>query len=294
MESLPQRVVALGDLSVRRLLPVRERRLIGPFCFLDRFGPLEFTNAKPMDVAPHPHIGLQTVTWLFSGEIVHRDSLDSECLVQPGRLSLMTAGRGIAHTEETPASHTGHLDGVQLWVALPDASRAIDPLYQCTPEQPRRELPGGVITSLLGNLLGAASAGRQFSPGIAAELAIHARAELTLPLDPVYEYGLLLVGGDAAAHGEELVRDTLYYLGSATGELAISSRTGARLILLGGPPFGETILMWWNFVARTSEEIAQAREAWERHEFFGDVTRYAGPRLPAPPFHARPVPSPRT
>lgn len=287
MEALPDRAVQLGALTVHRVLPVKGRRLIGPWCFFDRFGPLTFSGEKPMDVAPHPHIGLQTVTWLLSGEIVHNDSLGSECLVRPGQLSLMTAGRGIAHTEETPRVNSGILDGVQLWVALPDAHRSIDPFYQCTQRQPVTEVPGAVLTSVLGGYLGAESAGRQFSPGVGVDIDLQPGASVTLPLDPAFEYGILLTSGTARVFDTDVNPDTLYYLGSCRGELGISSATGARLLLIGGEPFGETILMWWNFVARTAGEITAARTAWEQNELFGPVPRYSGPRLASPEFLGR-------
>jgi redox-sensitive bicupin YhaK (pirin superfamily) len=291
IEALPDRTVQLGALEVHRVLPVRGRRLIGPWCFFDRFGPLTFGAEKAMDIAPHPHIGLQTVTWLLAGEVVHKDSLGSECLVRPGQLSLMTAGRGIAHTEETPADNSGKLDGVQLWVALPEQSRSIAPRYQCTKEQPAADWPGGVVTTILGEFAGAGSVGDQFSPAVGADVAVHPGGEMNLHLDPAFEYGALLAAGDAVVLGMPVQRNTLYYLGAGRGELSVSSSAGARLLLIGGAPFGETILMWWNFVARSAEEIASARQAWESRELFGDVARYNGPRLPAPAFLGRPTPS---
>jgi redox-sensitive bicupin YhaK (pirin superfamily) len=284
--------VKLGALEVHRVLPVRGRRLIGPWCFFDRFGPLTFGTDKPMDVAPHPHIGLQTVTWLLSGEIVHNDSLGSECLVRPGQLSLMTSGKGIAHTEETPRNNSGQLDGVQLWVALPDSDRQMAPQYQCTSEQPRVDVRGGLVTAILGQCCGAASKGMQFSDAVGAEIQIHARSEVIVPLDTAFEYGLLLASGDAHVTGTQLQPNTLYYAGTGRAELRASSQDGGRLILIGGAPFRETILMWWNFVARTAEEIRDARLAWERRELFGDVPRYLGPRLKAPEFLGKPIRSP--
>lgn len=291
LEALPDRAVRLGSLEVHRVLPVRGRRLIGGWCFFDRYGPLSFSAGKPMDVAPHPHIGLQTVTWLFDGEILHNDSLGSECMVRPGQLSLMTAGRGIAHTEETPAANSGKLDGVQLWVALPDSSRTVAPHYQCTGGQPEIENPGGRVIPILGEFLGARSEGMRYSGNTGAEIVLHPNARLELPLDRAAEYGILLASGDAEVFGSRIQPNTLYYLGSGRDELGLHSNTGARLLLIGGPPFGESVLIWWNFVARTAEEIAEARRAWESHELFGDVPRYQGPRLTAPQFLGRPVAS---
>ncbi|MEP7362401.1 MAG: pirin family protein [Acidobacteriota bacterium] len=293
MEALPDRTVRLGALEVHRVLPVSGRRLIGPWCFFDRFGPVSFAQEKPMDVAPHPHIGLQTVTWLFSGEVVHNDSLGSQCLVRPGQLSLMTAGRGIAHTEETPRDNSGKLDGVQLWVALPEQSRAMAPEYQCISEQPVVERPGGRVSVILGEFSGASSKGNQFSLGIGAEIAVDAGARLGVEMVPSFEYGVLLASGDAVVAGVPLTPNTLYYLGSGRNEIVIESAAGARLLLLGGPPFAETIVMWWNFVGRSAEEIAKARASWEDPEaseaIFGSVRRYRGMRLKAPELLGKPI-----
>jgi quercetin 2,3-dioxygenase len=145
-EETPPRVTALGAITIRRALPVRHRRMVGPWCFLDRYGPLSFADDKPMDVAPHPHIGLQTVSWLPDGEVIHNDSLGCEGLIRPGELNLMTAGSGVAHTEETPAKNTGRLSGVQLWVALPDAHRNSAPSFHQHADLPRFDIPGGHAT----------------------------------------------------------------------------------------------------------------------------------------------------
>ncbi len=278
---LPQREVKLGDLTVRRVLPVRSRRMIGPWCFFDRYGPLSFTDSKPMDVAPHPHIGLQTVSWLFSGEVVHHDSLGSECLIRPGQISLMTAGAGITHTEETPVENSGQLNGVQLWVALPDSVRQMKPEYHCSERLEAVEQPGGLLTTFYG--------GRHaYSESVGAELVV--RGRMAMPLDPRFEYGVMAVDGEGEIDGVRLERDRLYDLGTGRQELAAVSHTGAKLVLIGGRPFGETILMWWNFVARTQEELQAARTAWETHEWFPEVRAYQGPRLAAPPFAGRPLP----
>lgn len=288
LEAYPARSAELGALRIRRILPVRQRRLIGPWCFLDRYGPLSFTDAKPMDVAPHPHIGLQTVSWLFSGEIVHHDSLGTEALLRPGQLGVMTAGRGIAHTEETPVENSGQLNGVQLWVALPDSARHGAPAFGHHPDPPVIEEPGAVARLILGDWLGRRSPGAAFSPLVGAELTIHPGSAV-LPLQPAYEHALLVADGDLALEGQELTADTLYYLGAHRQELPLMSRGGARALLIGGAPFGEPILMWWNFVARSAEEIAAARTDWEQHQRFPDVAAYPGARLRAPALVFHPV-----
>jgi redox-sensitive bicupin YhaK (pirin superfamily) len=291
LEALPGRASDLGGLAIRRLLPRSRRRLVGPWCFLDSFGPLAFSSGKPMDVAPHPHIGLQTVSWLFDGEVQHSDSLGCRGLAAPGVLNLMTAGRGIAHSEETPPANPGRLWGVQLWVALPDARRDTAPSFEQHRDLPVAELDGGRATVILGELGGSRSPAPAFSPILGAEVAGHAGSRLIVPLLPEFEHALLPLAGDGRIEGQSLFADTLYYLGCGRRELPLACGPEPfRALLLGGAPFGETVLMWWNFVARTTDEIVAAREDWEAGRRFGAVSAYDGPRLPAPPFLARPVP----
>jgi quercetin 2,3-dioxygenase len=284
--------IPLGEnITVRRLLPRSARRMVGAWCFLDLFGPLRFEGGKPMDVAPHPHIGIQTVTWLLEGEVLHKDSLDSEALGAAGGLNLMTSGRGIAHSEETPEKSSGRLHGAQLWVALPDAHRNVEPSFEHYPQRPVLDLGGGRATVILGQLAGVRAEGRTFSPIVGADLAPQAGASLALPLDPAFEHALVPLAGAAELEGRALVTDALYYLGAGRSELRLrASGADTRVLLLGGAPFGETVLMWWNFVARTTDEIVAARDDWEAGRRFGEVRRYAGARLPAPKFVARPVP----
>lgn len=290
LEALPGRLTDLGGLPIRRLLPRAGRRLVGPWCFLDSYGPLSFAAGKPMDVAPHPHIGLQTVSWLLEGEVVHNDSLGLSGPASAGVLNLMTAGRGIAHAEETPPANSGRLRGLQLWVALPEAARSGEPAFAQHRALPELTLDGGRATVLLGRCGGLASPARSFSPIVGADVAIDAGARLVLPLDADFEHALVPVAGRARADGQALEIDALYYLGTGRREICLDADAGgARLLLVGGAPFGESILMWWNFVARSSDEIVSAREDWEAGRRFGRVAAYAGERLSAPPFVARPV-----
>jgi hypothetical protein len=282
LEPYPGREVEIGDLRVLRALPVKGRRLIGPWCFLDRFGPLTFSLGAPMDVAPHPHMGLQTVTWLLAGEVVHDDSLQQEALLRPGGLNVMTSGDAIAHAERTPDDNTGRLNGVQLWTALPNDHRRDKASFQHLAETPVAEFRGGIVRVFSGTLGETTSPALHFSDLVGADLQIHPGETLTVPLRPQHEHAVLVLTGRAALHRQPLHPDSLYYLGTQRGELAISSDSGARVLLIGGLPFAETILMWWNFVARTPEEIRQAREDWEGHRRFGDVRAYRGARIPAP------------
>jgi redox-sensitive bicupin YhaK (pirin superfamily) len=245
-----------------------------------------------MDVAPHPHIGLQTVTWLLNGEILHNDSLDSEAVVRPGGVNVMTAGSGIAHSEQTPRQNTHRLDGVQLWVALPNASRATDPSFESFSQVPVIEDRGAKIQVFSGSFCGGESPARHHSDLVGADVGLQRGQSLELPLEPGYEHAVLVLSGDCSLASEPLRERRLHYLGTRRSSIALSSRDGGRLLLIGGPPFPETILMWWNFVARTPEEIAQASADWEEHRRFGEVRAYHGPRLSAPSLvrFARPNP----
>ena len=292
LESYSNRELTLGSLAISRALPVKDRRLVGPWCFLDRFGPLTFSGGKPMDVAPHPHIGLQTVTWLLQGEVVHDDSLGCQSLLRPGGLNVMTSGGGISHAEQTPNDNTGRLNGVQLWVALPERHRHMPAAFQQVPEVPALETSEGRVQVFAGMLNGASSPASHFTEILGADLQVHPGHSLTLPLQPRFEHALLVMSGDAAIDGQALEDRALYYLGAARSEVSFSSRNGGRLLLIGGPPFPEKVLMWWNFVARTPEEISQARADWEDGQRFGAVVAYDGPRLSAPSLvrFARPNP----
>jgi quercetin 2,3-dioxygenase len=290
LQALPGRLTDLAGLPIRRLLPRSQRRLVGPWCFLDAYGPIDFSSGKPMDVAPHPHIGLQTVSWLLDGEVVHHDSLGLQGTAGPGILNLMTAGRGIAHAEETPPRSIGRLRGVQLWVALPEASRETAPAFESHRALPLVELDGGSATVIVGSLAGTRSPATAFSPIVGADLRGDAGARLLLPLDPDFEHALVPLAGDCRLDEQGLLVDTLYYLGCGRRDVVLAcGPEPLRALLIGGAPFGETVLMWWNFVARTTEEIVAAREDWQAGRRFGEVHAYDGPRVPAPPFLARPV-----
>jgi quercetin 2,3-dioxygenase len=285
VEVLPPRAVPLGGpraMTVRRTLPQRSRSMIGAWCFADHYGPDDVSATGGMDVAPHPHTGLQTVSWLFSGEIEHRDSLGSHALVRPGELNLMTSGHGISHSEVSTA-RTTVLHGVQLWVALPEEHRhtARDFRHHVPAPVP---LDGGEARVFLGSLAGDTSPVPVFTPLLGAELTLDPRATVTLEIDPGFEHGLLLDSGSVLMAGTRLRPAELGHLGPGNGTLTLvnAADTPARMVLLGGPPFEERIVMWWNFVGRTHEDIAQAREDWMTGSRFGEVNGYDGDRLPAP------------
>jgi redox-sensitive bicupin YhaK (pirin superfamily) len=282
LQSLPALHTELGPLRILRALPRSRRRMVGPWCFLDCFGPIRFASEKLMDVAPHPHMGLQTVSWLVEGEIIHHDSLGCEALMHAGQLNLMTSGRGIAHSEETPKANSGTLSGVQMWVALPGGQRDIPPAFDHYPSLPVIDFTAGTVTLIAGTLLGDASPAKTFSPMIGADIAFRENQPMLLPLRPEFEHALFVLQGDVLLNGQPIEGGTLHYLGTRRDELHLAGSAGSRILLIGGEPFGEDIVMWWNFVARTQQEIAQAREDWMQHRRFGEVKAYRGSRLPAP------------
>jgi hypothetical protein len=292
IRSWPARDADLGQgLRVSRALPLRQHRLVGPWCFCDSYGPLSFTGRKAMDVAPHPHIGLQTVSWLFAGEVLHNDSLGCQGMARPRELNLMTAGSGIAHSEETPTPNSGRLHGLQLWVALPEAERRRTPAFDHYRDLPVLEPGGGRVQVFMGDLAGAHAATRAFSPLVGAELQVAAGGTLRLPLNPGWEHALVIIEGEVELEGTRLAPGALHYLGTHRSGLELASKARAHAVLIGGAPFGESVIIWWNFVARTTDEIRAAREDWEHHRHFGDVAAYRGERLAAPPFIGRPVAS---
>ena len=294
VEVITSREVPLGGpraMTVRRTLPQRRRSLVGAWCFVDHYGPDDVAHTGGMDVAPHPHTGLQTVSWLFTGEVEHRDSGGVHARVRPGELNLMTGGHGICHSEvSTPETTTLH--GVQLWVALPDSVRDAPRGFQH--HVPGTvALPGGSVRVFLGTLAGDTSPVETFTPLVGAEVVVDPGAVLTLDVDPTFEHGVLVDEGPLLLGGTELARAEMGYVGTGAERLVLTNPTGepARAVLLGGTPFGEEILMWWNFVGRSHDEIVAFRDAWETgSDRFGQVQGYVGSpqRLPAPPLpHVR-------
>lgn len=288
VQVITSREVPLGGpraMRVRRTLPQRARSLIGAWCFADHYGPDDVGATGGMDVPPHPHTGLQTVSWLFSGEIEHRDTTGAHALVRPGELNLMTGGSGVAHSEVSTAG-CRTLHGVQLWTALPDAARHTPrDFVHHVPEV--LELPGATARVLLGSLAGASSPVPTHSPLLGAELVIEPRAVLELDVDRAHEHGVLVDQGPVLLGDEELKPAELGYRAPGAQELRLTNPTDrpARVMVLGGEPFPEPIVMWWNFIGRTHEEIAGYRAEWEAgSERFGSVRGYTGDvqRLPAP------------
>ncbi|WP_239075210.1 pirin family protein [Planosporangium flavigriseum] len=286
---LPGHDVPLGRYTtVRRLLPQRALRMVGAWCFVDHFGPDDVTGRPGMQIAPHPHTGLQTVSWLVEGEILHRDSLGSLQTIVPGQVNLMTAGRGIAHSEESPAAHPPVMHGLQLWIALPDEARNAPPRFEHHAAVPVRYDGAVKITVVVGSLDGARSPAQVHSPLVGAEILLPAGAVTRLPLDPAFEYAVLAmtggaeVAGAAGVTGAPLTPGSLLYLGDGRSDVVLQAAVDTRLFLLGGEPFAEPLVMWWNFVGRTHDEIVEARQDWQAGRRFGTVVGYAGDPLPAP------------
>ncbi|MFC5289666.1 pirin family protein [Actinokineospora guangxiensis] len=281
---LPPRVTTLGDASVRRLLPTMGRRMVGAWCFLDHYGPDDIATSDGMQVPPHPHTGLQTVSWLLEGEIFHRDSLGSAQLLRPGTLGLMTAGSAIAHSEQSPPVHPSGLHGTQLWVALPEGQRHRDPSWEFHAELPAWTSGGVAGTVLLGEVEGQRSPGVVHSPMVGVDLRVSGPG--TVPVERDFEYAVAVVDGRVSVGGTAVPPGSLVYLGCGRRELALSG--SGRALLLGGVPFAEKIVMWWNFVARSGEEVVESVRAWERGDF-GPVPGYDGDPLPAPRLPATPL-----
>jgi quercetin 2,3-dioxygenase len=266
VEILQPRQVPLGGpraMTVSRTLPQRQRSLIGGWCFIDHYGPDLVAHTGGMYVPPHPHTCLQTVSWLFTGEVEHRDSAGNHALIRPGELNLMTAGRGISHSEVS-APGTSVLHGAQLWVALPAASRFTDPGFEHYAPDP---VPGDGFTArvFLGSLLGSSSPVVSHSPLVGAEISIAAGGLLRVPADPAFEHGVLVDAGTVTLNGAVVERAQLGYVtrGADVIELRAGGEGGARVLLLGGAPLGEQIVMWWNFIGRSHEEIVAFRANWQ-------------------------------
>jgi len=270
----------VGAMTVRRALPRRSRRTVGSWCFADHLGPAAVTVDEGVDIGPHPHIGLQTVTWLIAGEILHRDSLGSEQIIRPGQLNLMTAGHGVSHSEEHTGRYRGELHGAQLWVAQPEATRHGDAAFEHHAELPRAEIDELTATVLVGSLGDAASPARRDTDHLGVSLDLRPGRSV-LPVSAVHEHALVVLAGAVSVDAQLVTPGHLAYLGLGREELALDARETATALLLGGTPFESPVLMWWNFVARTREEVDTAQRDWmSGSDRFGAV---------ASPLHRIPV-----
>jgi redox-sensitive bicupin YhaK (pirin superfamily) len=266
-------------MSVRRVLPQRELPLVGAWCFLDQMGP----ERVDMRVLPHPHTGLQTVTWPLIGQVRHRDSLGNDVVIEPGQLNLMTSGRGISHSEfslgESPELHA-----LQLWVALPADRAEGDAGFTQYRDLPVHQRLDVSATVFVGELAGVRSPAETHTGLLGADVIVRAGASITLPLQADFEHAVLVLSGRPTVAGVAVDAGPLLYLGCGRSELAVRSDTDARFVLLGGEPFVDPLVMWWNFVGRSHDEVVAARDDWEAHsDRFGTVTGHDGQRISAPP-----------
>lgn len=294
VELLDPREVPLGGpraMTVRRTLPQKARSLVGAWCFVDSYGPDPVHGRGAMNVPPHPHTGLQTVSWLYAGEIEHRDSAGSFALVEPGQVNLMTAGAGIQHSEVS-TERTSVLHGVQLWVALPDRSRHVKPFFEHFAPEPFAH-GDATLRVFVGELLGHSSPVTAFTELVGAQLDLPAGGSVTIPVDPRFEHGLIVDAGSPTLQGVRVGTAQLGVVPAGVGALTLEAGDSPlRALLIGGVPLGEQIVMWWNFVGRSHDEIVAFREQWQAEVIggtdadgrFGHVDGYSGgPRaLPAP------------
>lgn len=264
------RPAEVGGLAITRVLPTKGRRTVGPWCFVDLMNPGDALSPDPMEVGPHPHIGLATVTWLFSGEALHGDSLGTEQLIRPGELNLMTSGHGIAHAE---LGMGRTLSGAQMWVALPEATRHGGADFEHHADLPQVSLDGAEVTLVMGTLGGVASPARRDWPIVGAEMRVR-RGSVEVPVDPDHEHCVVPIDHPVLV-GEAIVEPGWLGLVPAGVEsVRLETRAEeARAMLLGGAPLGERVQMWWNFVARTRDELTAAWRAWAEgdEERFGPV-----------------------
>ncbi|HTK72011.1 MAG TPA: pirin family protein [Croceibacterium sp.] len=258
----------LGSFEVRRAVPSAECRMVGPFVFVDQFGPAQLALGQGMDVRPHPHINLATVTWLFEGAIDHRDSLGTYSTIHPGTVNLMTAGSGIVHSERSPAVERQggpKLYGMQTWLALPDGREEIDPAFEAIGDLPVIDGGGATARIIMGSLWGRRAQTTTYAETIYAEIELQAGG--SIPIDALAdERAVMLVGGEASLDGERLELFDLNVL--RPGEpMTLRSEHGARAMLLGGEAFTSPRFVWWNFVSSDRERINQAKTDWREGRF---------------------------
>ena len=286
----PQRIEARtaeigGTLPVNRVLPTRQRRQIGAWCFLDHAGPARFESGEGMHVGAHPHTCLQTFTWMIEGDVLHRDSLGNEQLIRPGEVNLMTAGRGISHTEDSTDA-TDRLHAAQLWIALPPHMANAAPAFTHYPDLPTWQQSGIDFTLLVGDFAGHTSPVEVYSPLLGLDIHSPNGGECELTLNPAFEHGLLVMEGELELDGERFAENELAALDpgtiASTSTLHLTLTPGSRLILIGGAP-AEKVLMFWNFVGYSREYIIEATREWQAESVrFGKVAGFDGERLVAP------------
>jgi redox-sensitive bicupin YhaK (pirin superfamily) len=258
----------LGSFQVRRAVPSLDCRMVGPFVFVDQFGPAQLALGEGMDVRPHPHINLATVTWLFEGAIDHRDSLGTFSTIRPGTVNLMTAGRGIVHSERSPAAERAggpKLYGMQTWLALPEGREEIDPAFEAVSDLPVIADGGVEARIIMGSLWGERAPTTTYAETIYAEIVLQPGGAIPIAAD-ADERAVMLVGGDATLDGAPLALYALNVLRPGAA-MTLRSERGARAMLLGGEAFASRRYVWWNFVSSDRERIEQAKADWREGRF---------------------------
>ena len=286
LEVLPSRESTVGAMRVRRALPRRGLRTVGPWCFADHMGPEQVTPTQGLDIGPHPHMGLHTVTWLLDGAVLHKDSLGSEQVIRPGQLNLMTAGRGVVHSEEAVDDYRGTLHGVQLWLAQPESARHGDPAFVHHGELPQVTTDASDHSVLVGSFAGTASPARtDGDAALGATLAtdvVVRPGRSTWPLRADFEHCVIGLSGRVRVDRAVVGDGEMVALRTGRDDVVVEADEPARVLLLGGRPFDEPLLMFWNFVARSRDEVDAAYRDWTDHApRFGDVSSTL-PRIPSP------------
>jgi Pirin-related protein len=261
----------IGGFAVRRALPTRQRRLVGPFIFFDRMGPAVLKPGEALDVKPHPHIGLSTVTYLFDGEIKHRDSLGTELVIEPGDINLMTAGRGIVHSERTPENLRGgplSISGLQTWLALPDSLEEIDPSFAHTARSamPEFDADGAKGRVVIGSMGGLASPVKVFSDTLYVDLQLIPGGRY--PFDATHEErAVYILSGELVVAGDRFAADQLLVFRPGDPITLEGGERGCHVMLFGGAALNSKRYIWWNFVSSSKERIDQAKEEWRTGRF---------------------------
>ncbi|MCU4419603.1 pirin family protein [Acinetobacter bereziniae] len=292
IQDFPIRSAEIGRGTViKRALPSRQKRMIGAWCFLDHAGPVTFPQGDGLDVGPHPHIGLQTFTWMIEGTMMHTDSIGSKQLIRPKQVNLMTAGYGISHTEVAPDTET-RMHAAQLWIALPDDKINMAPQFDHYPVLPVVEKDNIEFTVLVGEFMDTVSPVQVHTELLGIDFFAKEQTKTRIPLNPKFEYGFMALEGDAIVNGHDLNSDNMVVLEPGISQIEVELTKGSRLLLIGGEPFESPILLWWNLVGRTQEELKTATEQWINQDArFGTIPDYDGPRLEAPAFPDKMRPS---
>lgn len=283
IQHIHARIKDVGGIPVARVLPTKQRRLIGAWCFLDHAGPTVFKgDSAGMRVAPHPHTALQTFTWMLEGEILHRDSLGYEQVIRPGQVNLMTAGKGISHSEDTYGENR-HLHAVQLWIALPEAVKDMPPRFDHYPILPKWSVGDIEYQLLIGEYDSYKAPTLSFSSLLGLDITTRNSHSLSLTLCPEFEYGIFVIEGDAIIDSQRSHHNELVYLGQGLSQVSLQLSANSHILLLGGEPLNESVLMWWNFIGRTKAEITAAVAEWNQGSpRFGKVINDERTPTPSP------------